>query len=82
MSESAIKAGIQSLAYLEQFYADYRRDPNSVPTEWRDYFTATANGADKTVQLGPSFKSRSVFNSIESNSIAHAQFNPIRARKI
>jgi 2-oxoglutarate dehydrogenase E1 component len=74
MSESAIKAGIESLAYVEQFYADYRRDPNSVPPEWREYFTAAANGSDGTVQIGPSFKSRSVFNPVESNSTGHARF--------
>jgi 2-oxoglutarate dehydrogenase E1 component len=76
MSESANKTGIQSLAYIEQFYADYRRDPNSVPSEWRDYFAATANGFDSAVQLGPSFKPRSVFNPVESSSTKHFQFQP------
>src|SRR5277367_6309232 len=76
MSESANKTGIQSLAYIEQFYADYRRDPNSVPPEWREYFTASANGSDGAVQIGPSFKPRSVFNPAESNSNGHAQFQP------
>src|SRR5580704_14939455 len=74
MSESANKTAIQSLAYVEHFYADYRRDPNSVPAEWREYFAASANGADATVQIGPSFKSRSVFNPIESSAINHARF--------
>jgi 2-oxoglutarate dehydrogenase E1 component len=68
MNESAMKAGIQSLAYVEQFYADYRRDPNSVPAEWREYFTAAVNGAEATVQIGPSFKSRSIFNPVESTA--------------
>lgn len=62
MSETAIKAGIQSLAYVEQLYADYRRDLNSVSAEWREYFAAAANGADGPVQLEPVFKSRSLFN--------------------
>ena len=74
MSESANKTGIQSLAYVEQFYADYSRDPNSVPVEWREYFAASANGADVTAQIGPSFKSRSVFNPAESSSIKPARF--------
>jgi len=65
MSESTIRAGIQNIAFLEQFYADYRHDPDSVPAEWRDYFSASVNGADETVQIGPSFKSRSVFNPVE-----------------
>ncbi len=76
MSESAIQTGIQSLAYVEQFYADYRRDPNSVPVEWRAYFAASVNGADDPAQIGPSFKSRSLFNPVESNSIGHARFQP------
>ncbi len=74
MSKSANQTGIQSLAYVEQFYADYRRDPGSVPAEWREYFAASVNGADVTVQIGPSFKSRSVFNPVESSSIKHARF--------
>jgi 2-oxoglutarate dehydrogenase E1 component len=74
MSEFAIKAGIQSLAYVEQFYADYRRDPNSVPEEWREYFDASVNGSEGTVQLGPSFKARSVFNPVETDSTKHSKF--------
>ncbi len=73
MSESGIKAGIQSLAYVEQFYADYRRNPNLVPAEWREYFAASVNGADARVQLGPSFKSRSLFNPVESGTTEHGK---------
>ena len=62
MNAAANKTGIQSLAYIEQFYADYRRDPASVPPEWREYFAATTNGGDSNVRLGPSFPSRSLFN--------------------
>src|ERR1700689_4249726 len=76
MKESSNNTGIQNLAYVEGFYADYRRDSNSVPAEWREYFAASVNGADATVQLGPSFKPRSVFNPVESNSNGHAQFQP------
>ncbi len=66
MTGSANRGGIESLAYVEQFYADYRRDPNLVPPEWREYFAASANGAESTVQIGPSFKAHSVFNGVES----------------
>ena len=76
MSESANKTGIQSLAYVEQFYADYRRDPNSVPAEWREYFAAYVNGADGAVQIGPSFKSRSVFNPVGTTSSERTRFRP------
>jgi len=71
MSESAIKIGIQSLAYVEQFDAECWRDPNSVQSEWREFFAASENGA---VQIGPSFKPRSVFNPVDSNSTGHARF--------
>jgi 2-oxoglutarate dehydrogenase E1 component len=76
MSESANKTGIQNLAYVEQFYADYRRDPDSVPADWREYFAASVNGADATVQLGPSFKSRSAFNPVE---IARTKQSPFQS---
>lgn len=55
-------AGIQSLPYIEQFYAQYRRNPTSVPPEWREYFARFSNGNGGTVQLGPSFKARSLFD--------------------
>ncbi|HEY1716733.1 MAG TPA: 2-oxoglutarate dehydrogenase E1 component, partial [Verrucomicrobiae bacterium] len=57
----------QNLAYLENFYADYRRDPNSVPAEWREFFAATVNG--DSAQVGPSFKPRSVFNPFQPSSL-------------
>lgn len=31
------RVGVQSLAYSEQLYADYRRDPRSVPALGRNY---------------------------------------------
>src|SRR5882724_12357444 len=83
MSESAIKIGIPSLAYIEQFYADYRRDPASVPAEWRAYFTAAGNGNGDPVQLGPAFKTRSLFNPPETARPGHAGLQPdIRAESI
>ena len=51
-----------SLVYLESLYARYRRDPQSVPAEWSGYFGAGNGTVDGIVQLGPSFKPRSVFN--------------------
>jgi 2-oxoglutarate dehydrogenase E1 component len=61
VSESKTEAaGMQSLAYLEQFYAEYKRSPAAVPPEWRDYFAALGhgNGNGGAVQLGPSFSTR------------------------
>src|ERR1700722_414979 len=74
MGESANKIGIQSLAYIEQFYADYRRDPNSVPAEWREYFASSGNGADDARQLDHPFKLRSASNPVESAPTKHLQF--------
>lgn len=52
-----------SLAFVEGLYADYLKDPSTVPADWRAYFqqeAATLNGGAN--QIGPSFKPRSVFN--------------------
>jgi 2-oxoglutarate dehydrogenase E1 component len=80
MNEVANKTGIQSLTYVERFYADYRRNPDTVPAEWRDYFSASFNGSDSTVQLGPSFKSRSVFNPIETSASRNEFQSPSDSR--
>ena len=74
MSEFANKIGIQSLAYIEQLYTDHRRDPDSVPLEWREYFAAVKNGADGEMSLDPSFKPRSVFNPVEATPTEPARF--------
>ncbi len=53
-----------SLLFAEQLYADYLRDPHSVPADWRDYFaTLGADGAfAKDPKVGPSFEPASLFN--------------------
>jgi 2-oxoglutarate dehydrogenase E1 component len=52
-----------SLAFIEGLYSDYLRDPSSVPDDWRSYFAGAEPGAFATsVQLGPSFRPRGVFN--------------------
>src|SRR5882757_10331605 len=76
MGGPANQTGIQSLAYIEQFYADYRRDPDSVPPEWRDYFATAVNGSDGAVQIGPSFKSRSLFNPVAAGTGGQIPFQP------
>ncbi|MCB9588596.1 MAG: 2-oxoglutarate dehydrogenase E1 component [Polyangiaceae bacterium] len=50
-----------SLAFVEELYADYLQDPNSVPEDWRAYFAGTDGNGFKG-QLGPSFAPASVFN--------------------
>ena len=54
---------MRNLAYVEQLYASYSLDPQSVPADWQDYFRTTGNEvANGKARLGPSFRPRSVFN--------------------
>lgn len=52
-----------SLPFVEALYADYLRDPASVPDAWRRYFEgiAEANGFAARPQLAPSFPRRRLF---------------------
>lgn len=57
------KPNFQNLDYVEKVYAQCRRDPDSVPAEWRERFAETGqNNGEPKVQLGPTFKPRSIFN--------------------
>ncbi|MEP0765310.1 MAG: 2-oxoglutarate dehydrogenase E1 component [Fimbriimonadia bacterium] len=51
----------ESLAFVEERYNDYLRDPSSVSEAWRAYFAHLTNGAGAPPR-GPSFKPRSIFN--------------------
>jgi 2-oxoglutarate dehydrogenase E1 component len=53
-----------SLGFAESVYAEYLRDPASVPQDWRRYFENIARGERSApgVRLGPSFRPRSLFN--------------------
>ncbi len=66
---------VSNLAYLEALYAASGRDPESVPAEWRDYFTATGH-ANGGVQLAPSFQPRSVFNPGSGVPVPAPEFPP------
>ena len=58
---------IHNLAYIEQLYASYSLDPQSVPAEWQDYFRTTGDEAGHgKARLEPSFRPRSVFNPVTS----------------
>jgi len=48
-----------SLEFVEALYADFLRDPDSVPPDWRNYFRnfPDGNGFSK-----PKFSQRSIFN--------------------
>jgi 2-oxoglutarate dehydrogenase E1 component len=70
-------APFNNLAYLETLYARYRRDPQSVPAEWQNYFTETlGEKANGTTQLGPSFRARSVFDPATSGARKEISFDP------
>src|ERR1700744_1967478 len=76
MNKTTTKMGIQNLAYLEQSYAAYQRNADSVTAEWRDLFFEMANGRAGVSQLGPSFKPATVFNPIEMASAERVGFQP------
>lgn len=44
MSENRFPSHVLNLGYIEELLADYRREPGSVPPEWRAYFQASTNG--------------------------------------
>src|SRR5713226_7431339 len=55
--------GSLNLAFLEELYADYARDPSLVPEDWRRYFESLGNGErPKSPRSGPSFRSTSLFH--------------------
>jgi len=64
-----------SLSFVEGLYADYLRDPASVPEDWRSYFEANVSLDPEFVrrpQLGPSFEPPSVFGVSAPRNGVHA----------
>jgi 2-oxoglutarate dehydrogenase E1 component len=53
-----------NLAFAEELYIDYLRDPLSVPPDWRHYFEQISQGdvSRGRTRLGPSFRTSSLFN--------------------
>ena len=78
--------GSHNLAFVEELYAAYLRDPTSVDPEWRAFFTAfsASSGAEAggngnghaAVRLGPSFSRRSIFNPAGAAAAAPAPAQP------
>jgi len=64
MTEALPTLNHLSLAYLEDLYAEYLRDPASAPQVWQRYFAGLTNGEPpgKPPVPGPSFRPYSVFN--------------------
>src|SRR5215510_2547632 len=62
MSEANLPNSV-SLEFVEALYADFLRDPESVPPDWRNYFQSFADGnGGSTQNLTPSFKPGTIFN--------------------
>ena len=63
MKEDVAQPGSINLAFLEELYAQYLRDPASVSTDWQDYFGSMRNG-DQPGKNGftPNFAETSIFN--------------------
>jgi 2-oxoglutarate dehydrogenase E1 component len=61
-----------NLLFVEEIYAEYERDPDSVPADWRRYFdsisTSVGRGENGATQLGPSFTPSSIFNPASDNT--------------
>jgi 2-oxoglutarate dehydrogenase E1 component len=57
----------ENLAYVEDLYDEFTKDPDSVPARWREYFESLDDGSNGRVRLGPSFQRRSIFNPPGSN---------------
>ncbi|HET9955186.1 MAG TPA: 2-oxoglutarate dehydrogenase E1 component [Polyangiaceae bacterium] len=53
-----------SLSFLEGLYAEFIKDPSSVPAEYREYFANIEPTEDfaRTPRLGPAFRPASLFN--------------------
>ena len=64
--------GSSNLLFVEEIYADYERDPESVPAPWRRYFDALepqlGRGENGATQIGPSFTPSSIFNPAGTSS--------------
>jgi 2-oxoglutarate dehydrogenase E1 component len=59
---------VLNLGYIEQLHAAWRRDQNSVPPEWQEFFHANGNGNkwSGSASAEVSFKRRSIFNPLSS----------------
>jgi 2-oxoglutarate dehydrogenase E1 component len=83
---SEVVPSSSNLAFVEGLYADFLRDPNSVPEEWRKYFREMVDGEPAPVRLAPEPNSRSIFNpssttqSIDADELWHEQAGHLQDR--
>ncbi|MGH7199779.1 MAG: 2-oxoglutarate dehydrogenase E1 subunit family protein, partial [Planctomycetaceae bacterium] len=64
MGQLADRLNSQSLAFVEDLYANYLTDPHSVSAEWREHFEGWRQAEPASVQpkLAPTFRRRSLFH--------------------
>ncbi len=74
MQGKAELPALANLDFVEQLYADFLRDPTSVPADWQKYFGAMNGGdfARRDLRLGPSFQPESIFHSRAREAMAPA----------
>jgi 2-oxoglutarate dehydrogenase E1 component len=62
-----------NLAFIEELYVNYLRDPSSVPPDWRRYFEQFLqdDGIAET-QIGPSFRPTGLFNPADPGGVIRA----------
>lgn len=73
----------QNLAFIEEMYARYTEDPESVEGEWRTWFDEIhhqAGGNGQAARLGPSFSPSSLFNPPGGNGSADS-LSPMAVRQ-
>lgn len=58
MTDDALNS--QSLGFVENLYENYLQNKDSVPRDWRDYFSKLT--PSRANRIGPSFKPASIFN--------------------
>ncbi|HET7903922.1 MAG TPA: hypothetical protein VFM17_05130, partial [Candidatus Eisenbacteria bacterium] len=68
-----------SLPFVEALYADYLRDPASVPDEWRRQFDAMreTNGFASRPQLAPTFPRRALYGTPRPSGRNGSAVNPL-----
>ncbi|HEY2981580.1 MAG TPA: 2-oxoglutarate dehydrogenase E1 component [Anaerolineales bacterium] len=66
-----------NLDFTEQLYAEYLRNPSSLPAEWQAYFAGLGNHqpSPNLFRLGPSFRRRSIFNPGRGTSLPEDRFD-------
>ncbi|HUS36915.1 MAG TPA: 2-oxoglutarate dehydrogenase E1 component [Verrucomicrobiae bacterium] len=75
-----------NLAFVEGLYAEFLRDPNSVPEEWQRYFREMVDGEPAPVRIAPEPVAHSIFNppsttqSIDADELWHEQAGHLQDR--